>query len=52
MEGGKLTAIDDLVLHHIIPGLRGTGLVDPGGLKPVIMGDKSEFDFGVGELGD
>ena len=47
-----LTAVDNIVVNHILPGCRSLLFVDPRWLKPLVLGDQTELNFGVGESRD
>jgi hypothetical protein len=44
-----LTAINDIVLHHLLTSGSGFRFVDPVRLIPVVMGNQAELDLSIGK---
>jgi len=44
------TSVNDVILHHFLPRLSGTGLVNERGLRPLVLGNETKFHKRVREL--
>lgn len=47
-----LTAIDNIVVDHVLPGGSSLLFIDPRGLEPLVLGYQTKLDFRVSERSD